>query len=102
MPLEHPIARHPDLTLFVSTNFGRAQVGYLRAYNPSIKIGIANQPRSQRFSLFVIGKAGKGPGTGWSHDFQHPDIVGVINYNNNELENPRWPPTQECPQNLSA
>jgi hypothetical protein len=30
---------------------------------------------------------------GRSHDFQHPDIVGVINYNNNELENPRWPPT---------
>ena len=51
------------------------------------------QPRSQGFSLFVIGKAGKGPGTGRSHDFQHPDIVGVINYNNNELENPRWPPT---------
>ena len=60
------------------------------------------QPRSQGFSLFVIGKAGKGPGTGRSHDFQHPDIVGVINYNNNELENQRWPPTQECPQNLSA
>ena len=60
------------------------------------------QPRSQGFSLFVIGKAGKGSGTGRSHDFQHPDIVGVINYNNNELENPRWPPTQECPQNLSA
>ena len=59
------------------------------------------QPRSQGFSLFVIGKAGKGPGTGRSHDFQHPDIVGVINYNNNELENPRWPP-KECPQNLSA
>ena len=38
------------------------------------------QPRSQGFSLFVIGKAGKGPGTGRSHDFQHPDIVGVINY----------------------
>jgi hypothetical protein len=37
------------------------------------------QPRSQGFSLFVIGKAGKGPGTGRSHDFQHPDIVGVIN-----------------------
>ena len=35
------------------------------------------QPRSQGFSLFVIGKAGKGPGTGRSHDFQHPDIVGV-------------------------
>ena len=51
------------------------------------------QPRSQGFSLFVIGKAGKGPGTGRSHDFQHPDILGVINYNNNELENPRWPPT---------
>ena len=31
------------------------------------------QPRSQGFSLFVIGKAGKGPGTGRSHDFQHPD-----------------------------
>ena len=42
------------------------------------------QPRSQGFSLFVTGKAGKGPGTGRSHDFQHPDIVGVINYNNNE------------------
>jgi hypothetical protein len=28
--------------LFVSTNFGRAQVGYLRGYSPSIKIGIAN------------------------------------------------------------
>ena len=42
------------------------------------------QPRSQGFSLFVIGKSGKGPGTGRSHDFQHPDIVGVINYNNNE------------------
>jgi hypothetical protein len=41
-----------------------------------------SQPRSQGFSLFVIGKAGKGPGTGRSHDFQHPDIVGVINYNN--------------------
>jgi hypothetical protein len=40
------------------------------------------QPRSQGFSLFVTGKAGKGPGTGRSHDFQHPDIVGVINYNN--------------------
>jgi hypothetical protein len=51
------------------------------------------QPRSQGFSLFVIGKAGKGPGTGRSHDLQHPDIVGVINYNNNEVENPRWPPT---------
>jgi hypothetical protein len=51
------------------------------------------QPRSQGFSLFVIGKAGKGPGTGRSHDFQHPDIVGVIIYNNNELENPKWPPT---------
>jgi hypothetical protein len=42
------------------------------------------QPRSQGFSLFVIGMAGKGPGTGRSHDFQHPDIVGVINYNNND------------------
>ena len=42
---------------------------------------LLNQPRSQGFSLFVIGKAGKGPGTGRSHDFQHPDIVGVINYN---------------------
>ena len=41
------------------------------------------QPRSQGFSLFVTGKAGKGPGTGRSHDFQHPDIVGVINYHNN-------------------
>ena len=36
-----------------------------------------SQPRSQGFSLFVIGKAGKGPGTGRSHDFQHPDIVGA-------------------------
>jgi hypothetical protein len=36
-----------------------------------------HQPRSQGFSLFVIGKSGKGPGTGRSHDFQHPDIVGV-------------------------
>ena len=45
---------------------------------------ICQQPRSQGFSLFVIGKAGKGPGTGRSHDFQHPDIVGVINYNNND------------------
>ena len=36
-----------------------------------------DQPRSQGFSLFVIGKSGKGPGTGRSHDFQHPDIVGV-------------------------
>ena len=44
----------------------------------------AYQPRSQGFSLFVIGKAGKGPGTRRSHDFQHPDIVGVINYNNND------------------
>ena len=43
-----------------------------------------SQPRSQGFSPFVTGKAGKGPGTGRSHDFQHPDIVGVINYNNNE------------------
>jgi hypothetical protein len=49
--------------------------------------GTLTQPRSQGFSLFVIGKEGKGPGTGRSHDFQHPDIVGVINYNNNELEN---------------
>jgi hypothetical protein len=40
-----------------------------------------SQPRSQGFSLFVIGKAGKGPGTGRLHDFHHPDIVGVINYN---------------------
>ena len=38
---------------------------------------LAGQPRSQGFSLFVIGKSGKGPGTGRSHDFQHPDIVGV-------------------------
>ena len=38
---------------------------------------VASQPRSQGFSLFVIGKSGKGPGTGRSHDFQHPDIVGV-------------------------
>ena len=59
----------------------------------SVPYTIMPQPRSQGFSLFVIGKAGKGPGTGQSHDFQHPDIVGVINYNNNELENPRWPPT---------
>ena len=42
---------------------------------------------------FPFLSSGKGPGTGRSHDFQHPDIVGVINYNNNELENPRWPPT---------
>jgi hypothetical protein len=49
-----------------------------------IKPHMTRQPRSQGFSLFVIGKAGKGPGTGRSHDFQHPDIVGVINYNNNE------------------
>ena len=29
-------------TLFVFTNFGRVQVGYLRGYGLSIKIGIAN------------------------------------------------------------
>jgi hypothetical protein len=29
-------------------------------------------------------------GTGGSHDFQHPDIMDNINYNN-KLENPRWP-----------
>ena len=40
-------------------------------------VHIQAQPRSQGFSLFVIGKSGKGPGTGRSHDFQHPDIVGV-------------------------
>jgi hypothetical protein len=47
----------------------------------NVKGHLNYQPRSQGFSLFVIGKAGKGPGTGRSHDFQHPDIVGVINYN---------------------
>ena len=62
-------------------------------YNAFVLPHFNYQPRSQGFSLFVIGKAGKGPGTGRSHDFQHPDIVGVINYNNNEVENPRWPPT---------
>ena len=49
----------------------------------SARRGVSAQPRSQGFSIFVIGKAGKGPGTGRSHGFQHPDIVGVINYNNN-------------------
>ena len=73
-----------------------------RNFPPKLHDMYIMQPRSQGFSIFVIGKAGKGPGTGRSHDFQHPDIVGVINYNNNELENTRWPPTQECPQNLSA
>ena len=43
----------------------------------SLRLIIVFQPRSQGFSLFVIGKSGKGPGTGRSHDFQHPDIVGV-------------------------
>ena len=34
---------------------------------PSIEgVDAREQPRSQRFSLFVIGKAGKGPGTGRS------------------------------------
>jgi hypothetical protein len=28
----------------------------------------------------IIQLSGKGPGTGRSHDFQHPDIVGVIHY----------------------
>jgi hypothetical protein len=42
-----------------------------------IRFQHSSQPRSQGFSLFVIGKSGKGPGTGRSHDFQHPDIVGV-------------------------
>ena len=32
-------------------------------------------------SLFVIGKAGNGPGTGRSRDLKHPDMLGVINYN---------------------
>ena len=62
---------------------------YLRIFiinhkNTINTIYLVRQPRSQGFSLFVTGKAGKGPGTGRSHDFQHPDIVGVINYNNNE------------------
>jgi hypothetical protein len=47
------------------------------ARHPIILPDVTRQPRSQGFSLFVIGKSGKGPGTGRSHDFQHPDIVGV-------------------------
>ena len=63
------------------------------AINPYIINWTINNLVPRAFPFFVIGKAGKGPGTGRSHDFQHPDIVGVINYNNNKLENPRWPPT---------
>ena len=36
------------------------------------------------FPFLSLGRREKAPGTGRSHDFQHPDIVGVINYNNNE------------------
>jgi hypothetical protein len=36
------------------------------------------QPRSQGFSLFVIGKAGKGPGISWSHDLKIPTFCGYI------------------------
>jgi hypothetical protein len=40
--MSYSILNHKRYTLFVSTNFGRAQVGYLRGYSLSIKIGIAN------------------------------------------------------------
>ena len=41
----------------------------------------AFQPRSQGHFLFVIGKAGNGPGTGRSRDLKHSDMLGVLNYN---------------------
>ena len=38
------------------------------------------QPRSQGYFLKKMGKAGKGPGIGRSHDPKTPEIVGVINW----------------------
>ena len=40
------------------------------------------QPRSQGFPFLSLGRREKALAPGGSHDFQHPDIVGVINYNN--------------------
>ena len=57
-----------------SENFKKVGTGFGLSYN---SVCLYSQPRSQGFSLFVIGKSEKGPGTGRSHDFQHPDIVGV-------------------------
>ena len=36
------------------------------------------QPRSQGFSLFVIGKAGKGPGTGRSSMYSDWSMTSIL------------------------
>jgi hypothetical protein len=38
------------------------------------------QPRSQGFSLFVIGKAGKGPGTGRSSMYSDWSMTSTLLY----------------------
>jgi hypothetical protein len=49
------------------------------------------QPRSQGFPFLSLGRREKALAPGGHMTFNTQ--MGVINYNNNELENPRWPPT---------
>ena len=58
-------------TSIVSINFG----ANLDAQNAGNDI---SQPRSQGFSLFVIGKSGKGPGTGRSSMYSDWSMTSTL------------------------
>ena len=70
----HAKQSHPVSSLILkgfegaSNSFKLLDLLYETRIAPSGRICLArsSQPRSQGFSLFVIGKAGKGPGTGRS------------------------------------
>ena len=69
--------RKSEYALALTKMIAGVQINQRKTLHLYLFIYLFPQPRSQGFSLFVIGKWGKGPGTGRSHDFQHPDIVGV-------------------------
>jgi hypothetical protein len=50
----------------------------LQSVSLNIDVRINAQPRSQGFSLFVIGKAGKGPGTGRSSMYSDWSMTSTL------------------------
>ena len=76
MPLDQDAKKHLS-TLKFSLEANKSISGLQMVDWSSLKMV---QPRSQGFFPKKVGRAGKGPGIGRSHDpLKHPEIVGVIN-----------------------
>jgi hypothetical protein len=64
--------------LHVAWNKLQTNLKSLDSYTTLERNLVPNQPRSQGFSLFVIGKAGKGPGTGRSSMYSDWSMTSTL------------------------